>query len=240
MRFINKYSAFFFLGLLLALVTESYASPATDEYAARRANLSKQIGPDSLLILLSPNPAQRNGDVDWPYRQEDSILYLTGLTQPETNLILSPGDDKRKEVVYTQDSNPQAETWTGRLLTASEVSDKSGVKDIASSSQFESQLYDMLNSVNSRQKMREGKLVVWMILETRGPDNKLSRELSFVEQLRRQQFDVVGRRDHQLLAVEHEPVGPLLPFGRRQQRYASLGHHWWRGRCSYLRGLGCR
>ena len=105
------------LGLLLLpiLAAPALAGTAPGEYAARRAALARQIGPDGVLVLMSPAPAQRNGDVDWPFRQEDSILYLTGLAEPETTLVLIPGDAERKEVVFSRDSNPATEVWTGRI-----------------------------------------------------------------------------------------------------------------------------
>ncbi|HRG17422.1 MAG TPA: aminopeptidase P N-terminal domain-containing protein, partial [Pseudomonadota bacterium] len=63
------------LALLLALPAFASATDAdADEYAARRAEVMRRIGPDAMLILRSPPPQTRNGDVDWPFRQEDSLL----------------------------------------------------------------------------------------------------------------------------------------------------------------------
>ena len=46
------------------------------EYRARRAAVAKAIGANGVFIALSPAPARRTGDVDWPFRQEDSLLSL--------------------------------------------------------------------------------------------------------------------------------------------------------------------
>ena len=79
------------LFVLLALAP-ALAAAGPDEFAARRAELARRIGPDGMLILMSPPPAQRNGDVDWPFRQEDNLLYLTGLENAGTALVLVPGE----------------------------------------------------------------------------------------------------------------------------------------------------
>ena len=117
--------------LLLTLPALAAATDA-DEYAARRAEVMRRIGPDAMLILRSPPAQVRNGDVDWPFRQEDSLLYLTGLDNPDTTLVLVPGDEAHREIVFTLDSDPAAELWTGRIPSFDEVSKRSGVTEVVS------------------------------------------------------------------------------------------------------------
>jgi len=186
--------------LLLAAPALAAASP--DDFAARRAELAGQIGPDGMLILMSPPAAQRNGDVDWPFRQEDSLLYLTGQNEPETSLVLVPGETEHKEIIFTRDSNPSQEVWTGRIPTRDEVAAATGVKEVVSAGR----LHDFLRAAMEgkawgsqqgyrsfgvsglpawQQKVRSGKAVVWMIMENRALDGEPTAELKFVEQLRR-------------------------------------------------------
>ena len=122
------------LTCLLALLPAVAA--AAPDYAARRAELMRRIGPDAMLIVVSPEPKQRNGDVFYPFRQEDSLLYLTGQHEPETSLVLVPGENAHREIVFTRDSNPAQEVWTGRIPTRDEVSKATGVKEVVSSSRF--------------------------------------------------------------------------------------------------------
>ena len=190
------------LGLLLLpiLAAPALAGTAPEEYAARRAALARQIGPDGVLVLMSPAPAQRNGDVDWPFRQEDSILYLTGLAEPETTLVLMPGDAERKEVVFSRDSNPATEVWTGRIPMKAEVTAVSGIKDVVSSSQFETFLPSLLRQQEGQKKLRDGKLTVWMILENRSLASAPSAELAYIEQLRSRYPELQFRDAFPLLA----------------------------------------
>ena len=187
--------------LLLALPAFAAATDA-DEYAARRAELMRRIGPDAMLILRSPAAQVRNGDVDWPFRQEDSLLYLTGLDNPDTTLVLVPGEDTHREIVFTLDSDPAAELWTGRIPSVEEVSKRSGVTEVVSETRFEdfiraamegrawgdSKSYRSFATAglpNWQQKLRGGKAVVWMILENRHFGDDASAEQQFVERLRR-------------------------------------------------------
>ena len=117
------------LGLFLAAATLAGADstvPATD-FVARRARLAQGLGPNSMLIIHSARPANRNGDVNWPYRQDDNLYYLTGVAEPETTLVLLPGEKEMSEILFVRDRNPQTEIWTGRIPAQEETKARSGV-----------------------------------------------------------------------------------------------------------------
>ncbi len=88
----------FFLALTAAigwLTLQASGQPGAipvSEYQARRAALARTIGTDAAFIAFSFEPARRTGDVDWPFRQEDNLLYLTGMNTPETTLVMLPGE----------------------------------------------------------------------------------------------------------------------------------------------------
>ena len=103
------------------------------EYAARRAKVASQIGPNAIAVILSAQPSRRNGDVDWPFRQSDNLLYLTGIGDPDATLVLIPGDEQ-KEIMFVRDRNPQQELWTGRIPTHDEITSISGVQRVESKS----------------------------------------------------------------------------------------------------------
>jgi hypothetical protein len=75
------------------------------EFAARRARLASQAGPDAIVFVFSARPARRNGDVDYPFRRADDMLYLAGIEEPETTLVLLP--DEPKEILFVRDRNPK-------------------------------------------------------------------------------------------------------------------------------------
>jgi hypothetical protein len=88
------------------------------EYHARRAAFVKALGPDSAFIAFSREPARRTGDVDWPFRQEDNLLYLTGLNEPDTTLVLVPGEREHAELVFARDRDPSQEACREARVTS--------------------------------------------------------------------------------------------------------------------------
>lgn len=94
------------------------------EYKMRRDSVMKMIGNDAAAIFYSAPEKMRNGDVDYLYRQADNFFYLTGFTEPNSILILSPKGIRIKiddsttqtvnEVLFVQEKNALSEAWTGR------------------------------------------------------------------------------------------------------------------------------
>ena len=68
------------------------AGPLQDDLKARREKLMERLGPDTLAIFWSAPTRVYSGDVDYEYRQDSNLLYLTGIDQPETILVLMPGN----------------------------------------------------------------------------------------------------------------------------------------------------
>src|SRR5215212_9126441 len=99
------------LSLLLAaaMAVFSLRAPAqataipVSELQARRTALAQAIGTDAVFIAFSREPARRTGDVDWPFRQEDNLLYLTAINEPDTTLVLLPGEPERRELLFARD-----------------------------------------------------------------------------------------------------------------------------------------
>src|SRR5205814_955506 len=76
-------------------------------------------------------------DIDYEYRQDSNLYYLTGLTQDETMLVLMPGNAGRREILFIKERNPVREHWTGRRLTTDEATARSGIATVLYAAQFE-------------------------------------------------------------------------------------------------------
>jgi Xaa-Pro aminopeptidase len=108
------------------------------DLAARRANAMAALGPESVLIAWSAPAKVYSTDVNYEYRQESNMLYLSGITQEESILMLIPGAKTVKEILFTRDPDPRREHWEGHTLTPAEVTDQSGVRRVYSLGVFQS------------------------------------------------------------------------------------------------------
>jgi len=97
----------------------------------------ERLGPDAMLVLWSA-PVQRYSlDIDYEYRQDSNLYYLTGITQEGTILVLMPGNTSHREILFVKDRDPAQEHWHGRMLSPDETRARSGVESVLTTSQFE-------------------------------------------------------------------------------------------------------
>lgn len=84
-----------------------------DVFRERRERLIEAYGPRSVAILASTPVAQRNADVEHPYRQDSDLFYLTGLDEPDTVLVLSNFHEEHRAVLFVRPRDPVRESWDG-------------------------------------------------------------------------------------------------------------------------------
>ncbi len=82
-------------------------------FARRRAALMQAIGPRAALVLHSP-PETRRGSVTTRYRQSSDIYYLTGFAEQDTTVVIRPGADKDRFVLFVRPRDKEREVWDGR------------------------------------------------------------------------------------------------------------------------------
>ena len=113
------------------------AGPLQDDLKARRARAMERLGPDAIAIFWSAPERVFSTDVNYEYRQDSNLLYLTGIDQEETILVLMPGNETRKEMLFVREADARREHWNGHSLTPAEASAASGIQTVMTASQFE-------------------------------------------------------------------------------------------------------
>ena len=106
------------------------------ELAGRRAAVAKAMSDNSLMILFSAEPKNYAGDVDFYYRQENNLYYLTNLRQTGATLVLIKEGGNAREILFLPKRNPAAETWNGKMYSRDQATQISGVKTILDSSEL--------------------------------------------------------------------------------------------------------
>ena len=97
----------------------------------------QQLGPQTMLILWSAPVRVYSLDVDYEYRQDSNLYYLTGIDQEDTILVLMPGNLTHKEILFIRPKDPVREHWQGKVLSKDEATDRSGIATVYLQNEFE-------------------------------------------------------------------------------------------------------
>ena len=104
------------------------------ELVKRRADVLKKMKPNSVFILQSAEPRNYAGDVDFYYRQENNLYYLTNLKQGGATLFLvKKGDNSTQEILFLPLRDPRTEAWNGKMYSNEDATRISGIKEIVGS-----------------------------------------------------------------------------------------------------------
>jgi Xaa-Pro aminopeptidase len=123
--------------LALLAAVSAYAGPLQDDLIARRSRVMEQLSPETLAIFWSAPTRVYSHDVEYEYRQDSHLLYLTGIDQEETILILMPGNPVRREILFILEPDPRREHWNGHRLTPAEATAQSGIETVMTVKEFE-------------------------------------------------------------------------------------------------------
>ena len=161
------------------------APPFTDaerwaELARRRAAVVKEMADNSMMILFSAEPRVYTNDVDYVFRQENNLYYLTNLKQRNAALVITKNGPVVKETLFIPKRDPRAEAWTGKMYTEQDVSRISGLKTIVDGAEFEA----FLESAKKRSafssktgvSINPGVENLYLLLPEDGNDDGIMRE----------------------------------------------------------------
>lgn len=83
-------------------------------FVERRAAFMAGLGPRAIAIVASLPERLRNGDSRYGFRQHSDVYYLTGFAEPECVVVLRPGAESERFVMFVRPRDPELETWDGR------------------------------------------------------------------------------------------------------------------------------
>jgi Xaa-Pro aminopeptidase len=103
-----------------------------------RQNLVRHLLKCSLVVLHSNDIQPTNADGTMPFRQNNDLLYLSGIDQEESMLLLFPDakDERNREILFIRETNDHILTWEGYKLTKDQAREVSGIKTVFWTSEF--------------------------------------------------------------------------------------------------------
>ena len=184
------------------------------ELAGRRARVAQSIGERGILILFSTEPRVYTNDVDYEYRQENNLYYLTNLKQKGATLVLTPSNQIAPAILFLPRRNAAAETWTGHMYSPEEASQISGIKEIWEPSEFE----PFMHALRNRQPYRPKPEKILMTSNA-APSDSSATSTTVVPTGFEKLFAAAGENDGEIYLLVPRALDSLEY--RQEQRFAS-------------------
>ncbi|NOQ21156.1 MAG: M24 family metallopeptidase [Candidatus Aegiribacteria sp.] len=149
----------------------------SSEVYTRRRNRLIKIMPEEFLVILPPSTSKpTSADGHYPYTPNLNLVYLTGIDQPGTWLVIHrrKGMDTREDLFIDAYDETHAK-WIGTVLTKEEAADSSGIEKISFNSTVEKWIDRII--------MRWGIESVWVDFAVAGITGDSGRRLEFANRL---------------------------------------------------------
>jgi Xaa-Pro aminopeptidase len=166
---------------------ERLANQPRSEYQARRRKLMQQIK-DGIVVLIGAREEDL-GEIG-RFRQNNDLMYLTGVETPAASLILIPEglipNVSSTETVFIPARNKGHEQWTGiQVAPGAEGQQKFGVQEVAMSNLFTDRLTKLLLAPPFKADDSGRPLAKLYTIVPHGYTAAITRENQFVESMRK-------------------------------------------------------
>jgi len=126
------------LWIAIAGAGDAFGTDLTAELAARRSRLLAKLEAHTILVAFSAPARPYSRDIDYEFRQDSNLYYLTGIDQPETTLVLMPGTETPREILFIAPRDPAMEHRNGPRLSLASARARSGIDTVRLSTDFDS------------------------------------------------------------------------------------------------------
>ena len=116
-----------------------YQTPPQGLFIKNRKKFVEKLLPKSLAVFHSNDIMPTNADGTMRFRQNNDLLYLTGIDQEETILVLCPDfpNEQMREILFLRKTNEHIAVWEGHKFTKEEAQELSGINNIQWVEDFE-------------------------------------------------------------------------------------------------------
>lgn len=123
-----------------------YTPISASTYTEHRRRLTDRLPAQSLVIIQSNDIMPSNADGSMGFAQNSDLLYLSGVDQEESILVLFPdaGDEKQREMLFVRETSEYIAVWEGEKLTKSQATELSGIRQVHWLQDFETHFRQLM------------------------------------------------------------------------------------------------
>lgn len=123
-----------------------YSPLSRETYISHRQKFREMLQPGALAIFNSNDIMPTNADGTMPFRQNNDLLYLSGVDQEESTLVIFPDacDRRHREILFLKETSEEIAIWEGAKLTKNEARERTGISTIYWNKEFDKVLHNLM------------------------------------------------------------------------------------------------
>jgi len=161
-------------------------------YSENRRKLAPHLKANEAMLFFSGESVRKSADENYPFFTNRNFLYLTGIQQEQSALLLQKKDDLVSECLFVTKPNFEREIWTGRRLTEEEIREISGVEGVEDINNFQRTLEELLSS--------HPAMTLWLCFDALAPERTFDLERAFATQIQNRHPHITIKNSYPLLA----------------------------------------
>src|SRR5215213_11009768 len=169
-------------------------------YNENRRRVAAHMTGNEAMLFFSGEPVRKTADENFPFFTNRNFLYLTGLKQEQSVLLLQKRDDLISECLFVTKPDAEREIWTGRRFTEEEINAISGVEGIEDIQNLNRTLDQLFSSQEA--------MTLWLCFDSLTSERSFDVEREFAKHLQTRHPHIVIKNSYPLLAALRKLKAP--------------------------------
>lgn len=169
-------------------------------YSNNRLGIGSHLSDGDLMLFFSGNPVRKTADEDHLFFTNRNFLYLTGVKQEQSALLLRRAGDEILETLFVLKPDVLKEIWTGRRFTESELHELSGISQIEDIDALEKIINSLLSA--------KAETTLWLCFDGLLPEQSYDVERQYATHIRKKHPHVVIKNSYPLVCAARKIKTP--------------------------------
>jgi Xaa-Pro aminopeptidase len=161
-------------------------------YIENRRRLAAHMTANDAMLFFSGESLRKTADENFPFFPNRNFLYLTGINQEQSALLLQKKGELIGECLFVLKPDFEREIWTGRRFTEEEINEISGIAGVEDINN----LNRILETLFSSQQV----MTLWLCFDALAPERSFDIEREFAKYIHDRHPHIVIRNSYPLLA----------------------------------------
>ncbi len=165
-------------------------------YVENRRRTAAHMNEGDVMLFFSGEGVRKTADENYPFFTNRNFLYLTGVKQDQSVLLMENKSGIISERLFALKPNLNREIWTGRRFTDEELNESSGIDIIEDVDNLNNYLDALLSS--------QPASTLWLCFDKLQPERSFNIELEFCNHIRTRHPQVVIKNSYPLVCAQRK------------------------------------